>query len=202
MYKIKNKSTLKQLFIGLLLTICIFMPSLCKAEVLKGGVEKVWTVELARKEAFKNAKPSIDLSNYPPIDPHFVENKNLIKQNKLKSDGRSIKFFSDGWYSINYDDIFTEDYYYNAEGELQEIGFSIYAKNVYTLEDAKKYSSEELYPLTCYKHSYPSGRIIGIVLDINGDESYIFKPNGELDGHWIGNKYYDEKNQLIMTRSD
>lgn len=202
MYNIKNRSIFKKIFVYTLLMMCTFTPSLSKAEVIKGSIEKVWSADTARKEAFKNAKEWIDLSKYSSTDPNFNENKDLINKNQLKHNGRRIKYFSDGWYSVSYNNIYTEDYYYSEDGELQEIGFSVFSKNIYTLEDTKKYSPEELYPITCYKHSYPGGKLTEIILDANGYESFIFEPNGKLVGHWIGNNFYDEQNNLIMTRSD
>ena len=191
---------MKKLFIGIILVICVFIPCLSFATTLKGGVEKVWTVESAKEEVFKDAKSYVALSNYPAIDPNFNENKELINKNQLNSKGRKITIYSNDWYGIVYDDMVTEEYHYNAEGKLLAVDFSIPAKNIYTRDDLKKYPKESLYPAKCYKHIYPSGKIASISLIVKEGESYVFKPSGELLGHWIGTKCYDANNNLIMTR--
>jgi hypothetical protein len=174
------------------------------ALTLKGGVDKVWTVDSAKKEAFKDAKQWVDLSPYPSIDPNYNKNKNSINKNQLISKERTITVFSkNGYliaYGIEYENNITENYYYDFKGQLHTVDFTIFPKNIYTLEDSKKYPHESLFPAKVYKHIYPSGKLISVSLMVRETEDYIFEPNGELTAHCIGNNCYDANNNLIYTR--
>lgn len=191
---------MKKLFICIILTICVFIPCISLATTLKGGVEKVWTIESAKEEVFKDAKPYVNLSQYPSMDPNYNENKNLINKNQLDSNNRSIEVFSNGDYSVMYNNDITKSYYYNNNGKLQAVDFNLFAKNIYTKYDSEKYSEDELYPMKSYKHEYPNGNIIRVGFYINGDEAYDFEPSGKLTVHWIGTKCYNANGKLIMTR--
>ena len=181
--------------------IFILSPSLSKAETLEGGIEKVWSVDLAREEAFRDAKQWIDLSKYSPTDPNFPENKALINKDQLDNKDRLITTYSDGWYSVKYYNTITESYYYDTQGNLKEVDYSFFAKNIYSIEDAAKYPYESLFPVKRYKHAYPRGKIIGVGIDVKWDENYLFKLNGELKSHCIGGNCYDGNNNIILNRS-
>ncbi len=191
---------MKKIIFYTLLIFGILIPQLSQAETLNGSIEKDWSVDSARTEAFRQAKPWVDLSKYPPIDPNLIGNKILISKNQLDSNERHITLFSDGGYSVRYDNAITKGYFYNDEGKLQEVDFTFFTKNIYTKDDMNKYSDDELYPAKSYKHEYPSGKIIGIGFYINGSETYIFRPSGELHVHWIGPKCYDAKGNMVLTR--
>lgn len=191
---------MKKLFTCLILIICIFIPCISFAKTLKGGIEKIWTIESAKEEVFKDAKSWIDLSKYPSIDPNFNENKDLINKNQLDEKNRHIIVFSDGSYSVRFYNTVTEVYTYDETGRLTDVEFNLYDQNIYTSDDLKKYSDELLYPLKTYKHAYPSGRIICIILSIKENEAYAFLPNGELVQHCIDDKCYDAHGNLIYTR--
>ncbi len=195
------KNRVKSIIILTLVIFCISTQCISISKTLTGNIEKVWTVDLAREEAFKDAKPWIDLSQYSPTDPEFKENKKLISKNILKDNGKIITAYSDGWYSIKYNNSITESYYYDYEGNLREIDFSIYPYNIYTMDDMVKYPYESLFPIKRYKHIYPGGEISRITIDVKYDKSYSFKPNGELKTYCDGPNCYDSNNQLIMKRS-
>lgn len=191
---------MKKVFINILITTLLFIPSVSQAMTLKGGVEKVWTVDSAREEAFNGIKDWVDLSKYQPTDPKFRENKKLIDKDKLETKDRHITVFSDGWYAVRYYNNMTESYYYNTDGALRVVEYSYYAKDVYTMADINKYSPEELFPSKDYQHQYPSGKIIRIRISPKYMDEYCFKPNGELVEHCVDDKCYDANNNLIMTR--
>lgn len=72
-----------------LLVICLFVQLASSAEMLKDEIEKVWTVDSAREEAFKDLKPVWDLSWTPPIDPNLIENKQAINNHQKKVDNKT-----------------------------------------------------------------------------------------------------------------
>jgi hypothetical protein len=179
-----------------LLTFYLFFSGSVKAETLKGGIEKVWTVDSAREEAFKNLKPCLDLSWAPPIDPNLIENKQAMNNHQKKINNRYIIIFNDGFYGIKIEDENNYDkaYYYFPSGELGAIDFVKY--NVEC--DFENYKSKtSRFPAKVYKHVYPGGRLISVGILINTNETYMFKPSGELYAHWIGDNCYDTKGNII-----
>ena len=42
------------------------------------------------------------------------------------------------------------------------------------------------------------GKLDEVSLIISSENTYIFKLNGKLEGHWIGNKCYDEKGNVVL----
>lgn len=191
---------MKKLLTRILIITLAFIPSMSLAVTLKGGIEKVWTVDSAREEVFKDLKEWVDLSQYAPIDPKFKENRKLINKNKLETKNRHITVFSDGWYAIRYYNNMTESYYYTPEGNLRVVEYSYYAKNVYTMDDISKYSVDELFPSKDYQHQYPSGKMMRIRISPKYMDEYCFKPDGELIQHCINDKCYDTDNKLIYIR--
>ena len=189
---------MKKIFICIILVI--FIPCISFATTLKGGVEKVWTVDSARKEVFKNAKTWVDVSHYPATDPNFNTNKDLIDRKQFDGMGRHIILFSTGDYSVRYYNTIAEVYTYDANGNLLDIEYTLYPSNIYTRKDLDKYENEVIYPLKTYKHSYPDGKIMGIILGVSDTEAFAFLPNRELIQHCIGDKCYDANNNLIYTR--
>lgn len=191
---------MKKILTNILITTLVFVPSLSLAMTLKGAVEKIWTVDSAREEAFKSAKPSIDVSHYPAIDPNFNTNKDLIDKKQFDVMGRHIVLFSDGSYSVRYYNTIAEVYAYDINGNLLDIEFTLYPSNIYTRKDLDKYMDSVQYPLKTYKHSYPSGKIITIILGVSDTEAFAFFPNKEFAQHCIDDKCYDANNNLIYTR--
>ena len=194
---------MKKLFICLILVtfITVFL-STVQAETLKAGVEKVWTVDLARQEAFKDAKQWLDLSWAPPIDPDLIENKKAINNHQKTVKNRIINVFSDGHYCITiYDeDNYNKAYSYSSSGKLGAIGFDKY--NIYVDFKDLKNKAALLYPKKFYQHDYPSGKLICIALYISEDDQYVFLPSGELVAHWISDTCYDVNGNIIMTRKE
>ena len=194
---------MKKLFIGLILvTFISIILSPVQAETLKAGVEKIWTVDSARQEAFKDAKQWLDLSWAPSIDPDLIENKKAINNHQYKVKNRIITVFSDGGYvvQINDEDNYDKDYCYSLYGKLSTIDFEKCNINV----DFKDLKSKKalLFPLKTYKHAYPSGKLIGVYISTSGHDSYGFLPSGELVLHWIGNTCYDVKGNIVGTRKE
>lgn len=191
---------MKNLFIKILILVLFLAPSASFAMTIKGGVEKVWTVALARKEAFKDARSWVDVSHYPAIDKNFNTNKDLIDRKQFDGIGRHIVLFSDGSYSVRYYNTIAEVYSYNSSGRLEDIEFTLYPANIYTRQDLDNYQDMISYPLKTYKHSYPDGKIMAVILGVSNTEAFAFLPNRELIQHCIDDKCYDASNNLIYTR--
>lgn len=195
---------MKKFKILFLITLCLFIKLSSIAETLQCSIEKVWTVDSARDEAFKDLKPTLDLSWAPAIDPNFIENKQAINNHKESVKDRVITLFDDGSYGIwvldedNYDKV----YYYFSSGELVAIDFSIFPtyikdlQSYFTLQD-----NMQIFPIKIYKHAYPGGKIINVTLTVKDCDSYMFEPSGALQYHWIGNNCYDNNGKIILTRN-
>lgn len=146
-----------------------------------------YNVQKASEEVFKsqaNLNVSNDLINKYLYDPNYTENTLGIKNNITTFSNRIIGQFSDNTYGVMYLNNQHFYWFYNSRGEL--ISYSIKEKTEYPTK------------ITKYK---PNGSIINTGLKISNNESYIFKKNGELIGHWINNKCYDANNNIILIRS-
>lgn len=168
---------MKKLFV-IFLTIFLALPT--GAMTLKGGV--TYTVESARKEAFANVEYTLPqkLIDSNLVDPNFEANKKAISKGKTELSDRYIAWFSDGIYQIVYKKDKYHEYYYNANGKLEEIG--------------------KRTGLECPAKSYvynTQNKLIEVILYVSLKEGYTFEPNGQLTSHWIGNKGYDLNGNLI-----
>lgn len=177
---------MKSFFIVLIVLLTIVVPLSTEAQqtVLQGSVTKTWSVDDARKEVFQEAKPKVDVSAYPAIDPNLIENRQAIQAGLKKVGDRILTIFGNGWYAIKPEGG-TIVSYYKPNGRLAHLDFE----------------SDTGYPLKSYQHAYPSGKLMRVGLDVTKDESFLFKPSGELIAHWIGNNGYDAKGQFFTTRT-
>ena len=190
----------KKFIITFLSIIYLLSCNTTEAETLQGGVEKVWTVDSAREEAFKDAKEYVDLSWASPIDPNLIENKQAINNNQEKIKNRLITTFYNGCYCVKIldENNYNKAYYYYPSGELAAIDFEKYntSTNFQDVEQGKDLS----FPIKTYKHSYPSGQIMSLGITVKENDSYVFKPSGELDVHWVGNCCYDLNGNVVAIR--
>lgn len=194
---------MKKYRILFLLVLCLFLQLSSTAETLKGGIEKVWNIDSAREEAFKDLKPMLDLSWVPPIDPNLIENKQAMNNQQGKVKNRVITEFSNGYYGVQVfdDDNYDKAYYYSPSGGLAIIDFTIYPIYVRNVQDFINADAEgKTFPYKVYKHSFPDGKIKNVALIIGDNETYIFKPSGELEGHWVGNTCYDFNGNKTLSR--
>lgn len=150
---------------------------------LEGGV--TYTVESARKEAFEGVKYKIPVSSFKEHlrDRNFAENKAAIKSNIENLGDRLVELFSDSSYGVTYLKNVFNTYFYNKEGKLKS--FEVRLK-LGVPSKRCQYNSK--------------GELEGIVFVVAERESFIYKKNGELEAHWIGNNCYDEKGKLVLTR--
>ena len=168
------------LFLIMFFAICIG-PSY--SHTLKGEV--TYTVERARKEAFTNVEYSLPQSIIDKNikDPNFKENIKAIKLGATELKDRYITAFSSGDYAIIYKNNLYYEYYYLQNGQLESIG--------------KRNSL--VFPVIAYRYN-STNDLISVSLDVGYNNTYIFDANGKLDSHWIGDKCYDSKGKLVLTR--
>lgn len=111
-----------------LIIFFIAFNTVCAQTVLKATVEKHWTIETAKEEAFKNVKYTKDLSMYDAVDPDLFENQQALKEGRINLNNRRITKFSDGDYGILFFDESSIDkgFYYDSKGNLKEVEDNLY----------------------------------------------------------------------------
>lgn len=172
---------MKKLF---LLIICfIFLAPCSDSKIITGEVE--YNVNSAREEAFseKPLTPNKYVLQSNITDRNNLENKTTLLKGITEIKDRTLAYFSDGSYGVMYKDNPTSVFYYNSNGILthNEIKDSL------------------TYPYKTYKYN-TYGKLVNITLRISEDETFIFKPSGEMIAHWKKENCYDENNNIIMTR--
>ena len=166
-----------------LLTLIILTMSPVFGLTLEGGV--TYTVESARKEAFSGVKYKIPVSSFKKYmqDPNFEENKAAIAAGEVDLGDRKIELFSDGSYGVIYNNNLYKTYFYGDSGKLEcfEIRSSLN------------------FPSKTYQYN-AKGQLDGVIFIVSRDESFMYKNNGELFGHWIGDKCYDKNGNNVLNR--
>lgn len=168
-------------FIIIICILLIGIPAL--PQIITGSVE--YSVEDARKCVSENLQAPIDKQIFQMhlFDNDRIEHLTALLQGKTTLNDKSLAYFSDGSYGINYNNDKTHVWYYNQDGILThtEIRTSL------------------SYPYKSYKYSI-NGELVNMSLRVSKDETFIFNKSGKLLAHWIGNNCYDENNSVIMTR--
>lgn len=179
---------------AVILSLLIFTNTIAFAEQpLRAGVSKIWSIDLARQEAFLNLQPKLNTSGFSQVDPYLLENRKAIQNHLAEFGNRHITVFSDGSYA--YSELCSPiAYYYHSNGRLY--GFDVNSSS--SFNGASCPSAP--YPHKSYKYLYPSGQVDLISLIIKPDESYSFNLNGSLFDHWIGSKCYNFDGSSCGTR--
>lgn len=180
-----------------------------KAQVtLQAGVQKSWTVQSARQEAFRNIRVRRDFSAFPNYDPFHKENLSLIKKGITEYHNRSITVFHSDGVIINYGihilsthpseiNLLDKCFYYSMDGSLKAIDINP------TLSPNNILNENFYYPFKTYKYNYKNGRLICVALRVAPGESFVFDSGGVLIAHWIGNTCYDEHDKPSgITRAE
>lgn len=167
----------------ILLFILLFALPAC-GEILTGEVK--YTVDDARIELRQN-RPSttdylINQNNF--VDKDHVENYSALLKGQTKLNDRTMAIFSDGSYALNYKNDLAHVWYYDKDG---------------LLISAEERTSFD-YPYKSYKYT-PDGELINMGLRVSEKETFIFSPLGQLLGHWIDEKCYDENGNVVLTRN-
>ena len=166
-----------------LLTLIILTMSPVFGLTLEGGV--TYTVESARKEAFSGVKYKIPVSSFKKYmqDPNFEENKAAIAAGKADLGDRWIERFSDNSYGVVYKKNKHNAYLYSEKGALESLEIRPSLK----------------YPTKTYIYS-TKGMLENVAFVVSLYEAFIYKRNGELYGHWIGDECFDENGNFVLKR--
>ena len=166
-------------FLVILILFSFMLPS--GAEMLTGGIK--YSAEDARIE-LQNNKPSADFLFIASIeDEYYDENLSYLLKGDTKLKDRTIAKFSDGSYGVNYNNDPEHVWYYDRGGVLINA----------------EVRTSTTPPYRTYKYD-PDGTLVNMTMRVSEDETYIFNPYGQLIAHWIGEKCYDESNNVVMTR--
>jgi hypothetical protein len=158
-------------------------------KTLQASVSKTWTVEMARDEAFRQAKPIIDVSQYSSLDPNFLENQQAVKKGGGQSHGRTVTVFHQG-----------NSIYYGVDGRF-------YLENGALI--AVQFTVGEGYPKKVYKHAasnifetsgIQSGQLMTVGITIRPEESFLFDAKGRLLAHWKDKNCYKDDDSFCGTR--
>lgn len=171
---------MKHIFI--LITI-IFTALSTNAQIITGGIE--YNTDSARAYLLYSEKQTVsdDILKLHLIDTNKDENITMLLSGQTELKDRTLAYFSDRSYAINYHDNPKYVWYYCANGIL-------------THTEIKETLT---YPYKTYKYDIDK-KLINMSLRISKNETYIFTPEGKLLAHWIGKNCYDENNNIIMTR--
>ena len=153
------------------------------AKIITGGVEI--SVQEAQNQVVETIPNSFDFNiirnNF--IDSNRVENLTKLLQGYTEEKDRTLGYFSDGSYAVNYKSNPKQVFYYSNNGILTHTEIRTGLN----------------YPYKTYKYS-ATGELVNMGLRVAEDETFIFDKKGNLLAHWIGNKCYDENKNIIMTR--
>lgn len=188
--------TMKPLFSTLLLLAILGWASgdtTHASEPLQASIEKTWTLDDARNEAFRDAPEFIDISVYAPVDPNLLANRQAMQQGigksgkMLKVGNRLIGLFSDGAYS-SVELCSRESFNYSSVGKLRTV--DIDSSPVYGSPDCPSTLPIKSYKYLADPESGQPGALVSIGMRVSKTEIYVFNPDGTLSGHWINNKCY------------
>lgn len=155
------------------------MPAFC--QTLTGRIK--YDVNDARLE-LQNNKPNPDfLLNTENFDKNYNENNSYILKGITQLKDRKLAKFSDGSYGVNYYDNPKYVWYYDKSGNL--INTEI--------------RTSQQYPYKTYKYDL-DGALVTMTMRVSEDETFIFNPLGQLLGHWLGEKCYNDNGDVVMTR--
>lgn len=173
----------------ILIILLFFITSFAYGKTLSGGVSVEWNPNKAKKAVFAEAKQRVNLASFNPVDSDFVKNNKIINNKLPKIKNRVITTFGDNSYAVHVLGLGIDDIqmFYTAAGKLEMVAFLVY-------------NPKKPYPMKCYRHKYPSGKLVSAALLVSPEESYEFSSNGTLTGHWAGNNRYDNHGKLIETR--
>lgn len=174
----------KRTLSGFLLVLLLGNMLAFGADTFKLRARKTWTVDVARKEAFKDLNPQISTADIAPIDPELLANREAIRHKQLIQEDKEITVFDNGQYSVKNRDTGTR-YYYTPQGELIQLDI---------------YKNETIYPIKGATYSFKDGRLSRVILTVSPGESYVFKPKGQLQFYWKGNRCYTANNRSCGTR--
>lgn len=183
------------LLAGLPLSACQGEPT---ERTLKIKIEKTWTVDMAREEAFRDALPSLDLDPFPQIDPNFVVNR--LRKGSWQDSRWYVTTFDDGSYSVAAM-CAHESLTYNSQGILE----SVIVSNVPTYGHPVKCPQQ--FPATSRTYTaisyqgYPKGSLLSVSITPKLGDTYTFDTDQKLRTHYIEDSCYNADGTFCGERS-
>ena len=154
------------------------------SEIITGGV--TYTAQNAKEELLQNIPKTFDYKYIMEnlYDPNFEQNSQYLLKGQNELNDRTIANFSDGSYGIIYKSRPNYVFYYFSNGSMTH----------YEIKESLEF------PYKTYKYNLQR-KLVNMTMRVSKDETYIFKPDGELIAHWLKEFCYDENNNIIMTRN-
>ncbi|MBL7073300.1 MAG: hypothetical protein ISS33_05950 [Candidatus Omnitrophica bacterium] len=158
---------------------------LCFLSISNFACAQKWTEETAREEAFRDIKYSIDLTQYPTLDPNFEEN-----QKALREGGRqriADRFITANpvppiYYVVsklgNKGDV-QSTMFYGKDGRLLSVrlfscpGYPRVAYFYCVDKESCRWKDEE----------YEPGELMSVSLHVSGSEAFYFRHDSRFSGH-------------------
>ena len=187
----------------LIIIILLLMLSIpAFSEEIQGGVELDWPLlnQEARDQAinyyrdilFKDIKYKIDKTQFQSRkkDSNFIENETLVKKNLgQQPDRKMVGFYLLNKllfiYGVQYFSDFYHIYYYNTLGGLEYV--DIFNKHI------------DDYPNISYQYN-KKGDLVAVYYNNSEYDQYAYLANGKFKGRWYGDRFYDKKAKIVMTR--
>lgn len=159
------------------------------AMTLTGGVEE--RAQYAKEYAFKELPLRIDIKLLDPYlyDPDRHENLQILK-GFAKAANRTVFQFNVKSKIVQ---IYGVQYKNNPRYEYIYYWGILGNVNIAYTDYINKYP----YKVAQYNNG---GKLMSIFTFLSKDEQYHFDKNGNIKGYWINHQYYDNKNNVKMTR--
>lgn len=180
---------MKKILVLFSLIILTVLPVYSKT--LEGAV--TYTVDSARELAFEGIPRKIETS---VLEGHMqdtdrTENLNALKYGtELKN--RNVQLFK-GFivkaYAVTYNDNPKYTYYYVKS--LNQLAFT-------DIDEIDILSGDVQFPFRTLRYDL-RGKLIAVGIYVSADERFLYKENGKLISHWIGNDGYNAKGKKIGT---
>ena len=177
---------LKKILITILFFFSTFTPSI--AQTLEGQI--TYTVDTARIAAFEGVERKIDMSEFEKYqqDPNRAENLASSESGKQFKD-RCVQYFKGmpmKAYAVNYFDNPKHTYYYPKF--INQLAFIDIDEN-----DGR---TNTKFPFRTMRYDF-RGRLIAVGIYVSQDERFLYRQNGKLISHWVGNYGYNKKGRQI-----
>ena len=181
---------IKRFVLSLLIMFSIYLP--CYSLTLEASVE--YTVDSARELAFKDIDLTISTEDFikDKYDLFHYSNIAALKEGKynvgIGFSRTLIPFYIHKFliaYGVKYDDKPDKILYYGRKGHFIKVEY--------------KMSELENYPKKTVDYDI-NGNLISVSFYVSKEEVYIYKANGDLIGHWVGNTLYNKKGKEMKIK--
>ncbi len=158
------------------------------AQTLEGQV--TYTVDTARVAAFEGINKKIDMTQFEnhQQDPNRTENMKALETGTSFKD-RCVQYFKGmplKAYAVNYYDNPKYTYYYpKFTNQLAFVDI-----------DESNGRTGTKFPFRTLRYDF-RGRLIAVGIYVSPEERFLYKQNGKLISHWIGNYGYNARGRQV-----